>query len=346
MFRASIVETADRSCGRKVVDACYSGNPRTHWWTSAVMDAVKLMKESYRAFLACGTPEAADEYQMAKRNAASVVAEAKIQTWEEFGEAMENDFRTASRKFCSTIQRLRRGKQCTIYTVYSGDGVMLTSTRDVVDASSSGVGAVLSQRSPDDQRLHPCAFFSKKLSPAEVNYDVGNRELLAIVLALREWRHWLEGAKEQFIIYTDQKNLEYIRAAKRKNPRQARWALFFTRFDFVLTYRRGTLNQKPDALSRIYDHATEPMVPEPILPERCIVGALQWTIERKVTDALAKYRKRFLLGNCLCPLRYARMFYNGDMSPTSRAILESTARNTWWNNGSGGRNSVKTSQTL
>nr|XP_049577497.1 glycine receptor subunit alpha-3 isoform X2 [Syngnathus scovelli] len=69
---------------------------------------------------------------MAKRNAASAVAEAKTRAWEEFGEAMENDFRTASRKFWSTIRRLRRGKQCNVNTVYSGDGVLLTSTRDVV----------------------------------------------------------------------------------------------------------------------------------------------------------------------------------------------------------------------
>ncbi|XP_047190425.1 uncharacterized protein LOC118319617 isoform X2 [Scophthalmus maximus] len=56
-----------------------------------------------------------------------------------------------------------------------------------VDASDSGVGAVLSQRSAGDKRLHPCAFFSRKLSPAEQNYDVGNRELLAVKLALEEW---------------------------------------------------------------------------------------------------------------------------------------------------------------
>nr|XP_049618389.1 uncharacterized protein LOC125993656 isoform X1 [Syngnathus scovelli] len=132
MFRASIVEAADRSCGRKVVGACRGGNPRTRWWTPAVRDAVKLKKESYRAVLACGTPEAADRYRMAKRNAASAVAEAKTRAWEEFGEAMENDFRMASRKFWSTIRRLRRGKQCNVNTVYSGDGVLLTSTRDVV----------------------------------------------------------------------------------------------------------------------------------------------------------------------------------------------------------------------
>lgn len=54
-----------------------------------------------------------------------------------------------------------------------------------VDASDSGVGAVLSQRSPSDQKLHPCAYFSCKLSSADRNYDIGNRELLAIKLHLK-----------------------------------------------------------------------------------------------------------------------------------------------------------------
>lgn len=58
-----------------------------------------------------------------------------------------------------------------------------------VDASDVGVGAVLSQRAAEDGKLHPCAFYSHRLSPAEQNYDVGNRELLAVKLALEEWRH-------------------------------------------------------------------------------------------------------------------------------------------------------------
>ncbi|TWW76609.1 hypothetical protein D4764_13G0012710 [Takifugu flavidus] len=130
---ASIVEVADRCCSHKVVGACHGGNTRTRWWTPAVRDALKLNKESYQALLACGTPEAADRYRQAKRSAATAVAEAKTQAWEEFGEAMENDFRTASKRFWTTIRHLRKGKQCTVNTVYSGDGVLLTSTRDVVD---------------------------------------------------------------------------------------------------------------------------------------------------------------------------------------------------------------------
>ncbi|KAL0152980.1 hypothetical protein M9458_051733 [Cirrhinus mrigala] len=93
-----------------------------------------------------------------------------------------------------------------------------------VDASSTGVGAVLSQRQGDPPKLFPCAYFSHKLSSAEKNYDVGNRELLAIKLALEEWRHWLEGAKHPFTVLTDHKNLEYLRTAKLLNHRQARSA--------------------------------------------------------------------------------------------------------------------------
>lgn len=118
-----------------------------------------------------------------------------------------------------------------------------------VDASEVGVGAILSQRSEVDDKLHPCAFFSKRLSPAEQNYDVGNRELLAVKLALEEWRHWLEGADQPFIVWTDHKNLAYIQTAKRLNSRQAHWALFFGRFHCTLTYRPGSRNIKPDSLS-------------------------------------------------------------------------------------------------
>ncbi|CAJ0932073.1 unnamed protein product [Ranitomeya imitator] len=95
-----------------------------------------------------------------------------------------------------------------------------------VDASEIGAGAVLSQRSSDGSVMKPCAFFSRKFSPAERNYDVGNRDLLAMKLAFEQWRHWLEGAKHRVVVLTDHKNLTYLESAKRLNPRQARWSLF------------------------------------------------------------------------------------------------------------------------
>ncbi|KAK3529708.1 hypothetical protein QTP70_034700 [Hemibagrus guttatus] len=144
-----------------------------------------------------------------------------------------------------------------------------------VDASTTGVGAVLSQQQGNPRKLHPCAFFLRKLNPA--NYDIGNRELLAIKLALEEWRHWLEGAKHPFTVLTDHKNLEYLRAAKRLNPRQARWALFFTRFKFAISYLPGSKNVKADALSRIYGPDIASDDPEPILPEKIFASPISWS---------------------------------------------------------------------
>ena len=125
---------------------------------------------------------------------------------------------------------------------------------------------MLSQGSGMPPNLRPCAFFSKKLGPAERNYDEGDRELLAVVKALKVWRHWLEGAKHPFLIWTDHGNLEYIRAARRLNPRQARWAMFFTRIRFTMSYRPGSLNKKADAPSRLYDTEDRPIDPTPIGP--------------------------------------------------------------------------------
>lgn len=65
-----------------------------------------------------------------------------------------------------------------------------------VDASDIGVGVVLSQNAGPENHLHPCAFFSCRLSPTECIYDVGNQVLLVIKLVLVEWRHWLERAEQ------------------------------------------------------------------------------------------------------------------------------------------------------
>ncbi|KAJ8343397.1 hypothetical protein SKAU_G00307260 [Synaphobranchus kaupii] len=104
---------------------------------------------------------------------------------------------------------------------FSSEPILITPNPSLpfiveVDASELGAGAILSQHSPVDRKLHPCAYFSRALTPAERNYDVGDRELLAVKLALEEWRHWLEGAEHPFTVWTDHKNLEYIQQAKRR----------------------------------------------------------------------------------------------------------------------------------
>ncbi|KAK3524658.1 hypothetical protein QTP86_000497 [Hemibagrus guttatus] len=154
-----------------------------------------------------------------------------------------------------------------------------------VDTSCSGLGAVLSQRHGEPGKLHPCAFYSRKLMFAEGNYDVGNRKLLAIKAALEEWRHWLEGAHHPFQVLTNHRNLEYRRGAKRLNPRQARWAIFFTRFVFTVTYCPGSKNSKADALSRQFEMANDPGKPELILPATAILAPVQWDLMEEIRRA-------------------------------------------------------------
>ena len=120
------------------------------------------------------------------------------------------------------------------------------------DASDYATGAVLSQRQPNGE-IHPVAFYSKTLNSAERNYDIYDKELLAIIRALDEWRHYLEGGEHPIDIISDHKNLLYFATARTLTRRQARWSLFLSRFHFTIMYRPGRLGGKPDALSRRSD---------------------------------------------------------------------------------------------
>lgn len=155
-----------------------------------------------------------------------------------------------------------------------------------VDASNTGVGAVLSQRDGNPAKMFLCAFYSRKLNSAERNYDVGDRKLLAMKTAFEEWRHWLEGARQPFTVLTDHRNLQYIRSAKRLNAHQARWSLFFSRFDFKITYRPGSQNGKAAALSRQFDGPCEESKPEPMISPALIVAPVQWDIISKRSQRL------------------------------------------------------------
>ena len=130
-FKASVVEAAAVSCGHRILGASRGGSPQTPWWTPVVREAIRLKKESFRDMLSRGTPEAVLGYRRARRAAAAAVAEAKQRVWEEFGKAMEKDFRAAPKHFWQTVRHLRRGKRGTIQAVYSKDGTLLTSTEEV-----------------------------------------------------------------------------------------------------------------------------------------------------------------------------------------------------------------------
>jgi len=81
------------------------------------------------------------------------------------------------------------------------------------DASDFAIGAVRSQRN-DENRLHPVAFHSRKFQPAEINYEIHDKELLAIVDAFKHWRRYCEGATHQIQVFSDHQNLEYFTTTK------------------------------------------------------------------------------------------------------------------------------------
>jgi hypothetical protein len=119
-----------------------------------------------------------------------------------------------------------------------------------VDSSDYVQGGVLSQKD-NNGLLHPVAFFSRKLLPAECNYEIYDKELLAIVNALEHWRPELEGTELPIQILTDHKALEYFMTTKKLNRRQARWALDLANYNFQITYQSGKKNSKADALTRL-----------------------------------------------------------------------------------------------
>jgi RNase H-like domain found in reverse transcriptase len=117
-----------------------------------------------------------------------------------------------------------------------------------VDASKWCVGGTLYQ--VDEQGIiRPCAFFSKKNSPAECNYEIYDKEMLAIIRSLEEWDAELRSVSK-FEIRSDHKNLEYFMSVRKLTERQMRWSLILSRYNFTISYLPGKQNIRADALSR------------------------------------------------------------------------------------------------
>jgi len=132
-------------------------------------------------------------------------------------------------------------------------------TRPIIiesDASDFAIGAILSQRDTEN-RLHPVAFHSRKFTPAEINYEIHDKKLLAIVDTFKHWRRYCDGAKHPVEVFSDHQNLEYFTTTKVLNRRQARWAQELAGIDFKIYYHPGTKNGKPDALSRRSEYCPE-----------------------------------------------------------------------------------------
>jgi transposase InsO family protein len=119
------------------------------------------------------------------------------------------------------------------------------------DASDGVVASVLSQKHEDDWL--PVAFYSKTMQAAELNYEVHDKEMLAIVKSFAYWRAELTSTPHQIRVFTDHKALEYFMTTKTLNARQARWAELLADYHFLIAYRPGKENPLADALTRKVD---------------------------------------------------------------------------------------------
>ncbi|KFD65158.1 hypothetical protein M514_11382 [Trichuris suis] len=134
------------------------------------------------------------------------------------------------------------------------EAALLTYPKDnaplslVVDASNDAAGAVLQQKLSG--RWVPLSFFSRRFQPRECRYSAFGRELLAIYLSIRHFRHWLEG--RQFTILTDHKPIVQAiqRGSGNHNPRETRQLDYITSFSVDVRHIKGRENAVADALSR------------------------------------------------------------------------------------------------
>ncbi len=145
------------------------------------------------------------------------------------------------------IKRLVTSAECLTVIRYDEPEHQIYVT---TDASDRRTGAVLSFGTTWET-ARPVAFDSYQLNTAEKNYPVHERELLAIVKALKKWRSSLLGVP--FEVHTDHRTLEYFTSQKDMSPRQLRWSTFLADFDFTIRYVRGEDNTAADALSRMPD---------------------------------------------------------------------------------------------
>jgi len=120
------------------------------------------------------------------------------------------------------------------------------------NASDYALTAILSIMTKNN-KIHLIAFHSRTFSTPELNYNVHDKELLAIFEVFKIWQHYLEGSNLPIDVVTDHKNLEYFSTTKVLTRRQARWLEYLSQFNLVICFRPGHLGTKLDALTRRWD---------------------------------------------------------------------------------------------
>jgi RNase H-like domain found in reverse transcriptase/Reverse transcriptase (RNA-dependent DNA polymerase)/Integrase zinc binding domain len=151
------------------------------------------------------------------------------------------------------------------------------------DALKVATGAVLNSNGD----RHPVAFLSKTFFETERKYKIYDRELLGIIQALKEWRHYIQGSGHTTIVYSNHKNLTYFRTAQKLNDRQARWLLYLSGFDLKLIHLPGTKMVQSDALSRQPDYGTDEQIEEEdkvVLPDNLFINLLDTELQEQILN--------------------------------------------------------------
>ena len=116
------------------------------------------------------------------------------------------------------------------------------------DASDLCKAGILYQYEPESH-LHPPAYYNKHFLPAELNYDVHDKEVVIIFNCCQEWRHFLMPVLEEIVVFTDHKDFAYFNATKLLNQRQAHWAEIWSQFTFKIVHRPGEKNGNAGPIS-------------------------------------------------------------------------------------------------
>lgn len=133
LLKSAILGAAVSCCGLKRVGVTPGGHKRTPWWNQDVKRIVGEKKACFRQWLANKTPFTRSRYEESRRAAARAVAEAKVKAWEQFGEAMEGDYRGANKRFWQTVRRLRNPEGRTIQVIKDKNGNILKEVPAIAD---------------------------------------------------------------------------------------------------------------------------------------------------------------------------------------------------------------------
>jgi hypothetical protein len=163
------------------------------------------------------------------------------------------------------------------------------------DASSTGAGVVLTQKVKGSKKCKLVVYFLCIFSPAESNYDIYEKEFLAVIKAIENWRAHLIWTEKPFIIKTDHKNLMYWKEPKKLTGRTARWHKKLQDYNFKIVHITGRTNRPADALSRMHQkEEDETPKPTPLISPDAFLNVFEagdlGTVEHEVVEAQAQHQ--------------------------------------------------------